>query len=269
MSLYTSHYALSSAISSLFQLYVSLYTRPVVHGLENLPSEGAWIFAANHSSHADTAVVFTAIPPPMRRRLLAVAAKDYFFDNGLRQRTARTLFNAIPVDRENADRKRDPLRHVTRALREGYGVLIYPEGTRSRTGQIGKFRSGVGYLAARFPQVPVIPVLLEGTDEVMPKGKNVPRPRQVHVTFGVPMFLNTDINRRSTWLTGAAQVRAAVVAMEHNTPSPDTPPDMPDTPDSPPAEPAPPQTGWRAWFRRGSAPKPADHASDDTAHPDE
>src|SRR5690349_5476761 len=168
MSLYLSHQRGAALISNLFELFVSLYVRPHVSGAENLPAAGAFLLAANHNSHADTAVIFSAVPRRMRHRLLAAAAQYYFFDGGLRQRAARALFNAIPVDRETAKR-RDPLRHVVRALREGYGVLIYPEGTRGRNGQLGPFRSGIGRLIAQFPAAPVIPTLVEGTDQVMPK----------------------------------------------------------------------------------------------------
>jgi 1-acyl-sn-glycerol-3-phosphate acyltransferase len=213
MSLYTSHQLGFGLLSDLFELFVRVYVRPRVVGVEQLPLSGAYILVANHSSHVDTAVIFSAVPRRLRQRLLAAAANVSFFDGGLRQRAARTLFNAIPVDRESA-RRRDPLRHVVRALREGYGVLIYPEGTRSRDGQIGPFRSGIGRLIAQFPAAPVIPALLQGTDDVMPKGRSVPIPRSVSVTFGTPLRLVADPDKRATWQTAAGQVRDALVAMQ-------------------------------------------------------
>src|SRR5262245_7685133 len=158
MSLYTSHQRSAGLISGIFRQIVAFYLRPQVSGTEHLPVQGAFILAANHASHADSAVIYAAIPRALRPRLLAAAAQDYFFEGGLRQYLARALFNAIPVDREGVQR-RDPLRHVVRALREGYGVLIYPEGTRSLTGKIGPFRSGIGRLIAQFPDMPVIPAL--------------------------------------------------------------------------------------------------------------
>ena len=186
MSLYTSHQRGSGVLSSILRQAVALYLRPQASGAEHLPVQGAFILAANHASHADSAVIYAAVPRALRSRLLAAAAQDYFFEGGLRQYMARALFNAIPVDRESAKR-RDPLRHVVRALREGYGVLIYPEGTRSLSGEIGPFRSGIGRLIAQFPDALVIPTLLEGTSEVMPKGRSVPLPRRVRVTFGAPL----------------------------------------------------------------------------------
>ena len=121
-----------------------------MEGLEHIPQSGAFILAVNHSSHADTAVIFAALARLMRKRVVAAAAQDYFFDNGLRQFASRMLFNTIPVPR-TAFGSSDPLRHVVRALREGYGVLLFPEGTRSPSGQLGPFRSGIGRLAAEVP----------------------------------------------------------------------------------------------------------------------
>ena len=217
MSLYTSHQRGSGLLAGILRQVVALYLRPQVSGAEHLPTRGAFILAANHASHADSAVIYAAVPRGLRPRLLAAAAQDYFFEGGLRQYMARALFNAIPVDRESAKR-RDPLRHVVRALREGYGVLIYPEGTRSRSGEIGPFRSGIGRLIAQFPDALVIPTLLEGTSEVMPKGRSVPLPRRVRVTFGAPLRLEADRTQRATWQTAANQVREAVVALREATP---------------------------------------------------
>jgi 1-acyl-sn-glycerol-3-phosphate acyltransferase len=225
MSLYTSHQRGSGLLSDLFEFFVGLYVRPRVIGAEHLPTAGAYLLAANHNSHADTAVIFSAVPRRLRHRLLAAAAQDYFFVGGLRQRAARTLFNAIPVERETT--RRDPLRHVVRALREGYGVLIYPEGTRSRNGRIGSFRSGIGRLIAQFPNVPVIPTLVEGTDQVMPKGRSVPVPRSVKVTFGAPLFLQAELGKKPTWQAAANQVREVLVEMR--------PAQEADRGDSPPA----------------------------------
>ncbi len=211
MSLYTSRHRFAGLISSLFNLYVRMYARPQVSGAEHIPTDRAFILAANHASHADTAVIFAALPRQLRRRVVAAAAQDYFFDNGLRQHISRILFNVVPVARES--RGSDPLRHVVRALRENYGVLLYPEGTRSRDGTIGPFRSGIGRLISEFPGTPVIPTLLDGTSRVLPKGRIVPRPYRVKVTFGERLYLQAHPRHRATWQIAADQVREAILQM--------------------------------------------------------
>ena len=209
MSLYISHHLCANIVPVLFRTFVRTYVRPRVTGTDNLPKEGAFILAANHNSHADTAVLFTAIPRDIRQRSLAAAAQDYFFDKGLRQTVSRILFNVIPVARESGGQ--NPLRHVIRALREGYGVLLYPEGTRSLHGTVGPFRKGIGRLIAEFPEVPVIPIWIEGTNRVMPKGQNVPQPRKVEVHFGEPIYPGADLRDKASWQTAADKVRDAVI----------------------------------------------------------
>lgn len=213
MSLYTSRHPLAGVSSFLFNVYVRAYLRPKVEGREYLPAEGAFIIAANHSSHADTAVLFAVLPRRLRRHVVAAAAQDYFFQGGAMQNFARMLYNVIPVSRDPKVRGKDPLRHVVRALREGYGVLMYPEGTRSVDGTIGTFKPGIGRLIAEFPGLPVIPTRIVGTARVLPKGKTVPRPFKVKVFFGAPLELRAHLHYRATWQSVANQIRDAVLQL--------------------------------------------------------
>jgi 1-acyl-sn-glycerol-3-phosphate acyltransferase len=212
MSLYRSRHAAARFLPSLFTAFVSVYVRPRVTGADTLPAEGGFIIAANHSSHADTAVIFTALPKALRERFVAGAAQDYFFRGGPQQFFSRTLFNAIPIARDRRGGQ-DPLRHASRALREGYALLLYPEGTRSKDGTIGPFRGGIGRLIAEFPGTPVVPVFVEGTRRVMPKGVVIPRPFKVAVHFGAPMQIKAHPKFRATWQSAADEVREAVLAL--------------------------------------------------------
>lgn len=212
MSLYRSRHMAARFIPSLFTTFVRLYVRPRVEGAENIPAEGSFIIAANHSSHADTAVIFTSLPKHARKHFVAAAAQDYFFQGGPMQYASRVLFNAIPIARDRRGGQ-DPLRHASRALREGYALLLYPEGTRSKNGTIGPFRAGIGRLIAEFPGTPVIPTWVGGTTRVMPKGKFVPRPFRVTVRFGAPMQIKAHPRFRATWQSAADEVREAVVAL--------------------------------------------------------
>lgn len=216
MGLYTSRHPIAriGLPSRLFLAFVRFYCRLEVEGVEHVPQTGAFMLASNHASHADTAVIFAALPRALRRRVVAAAAQDYFFDKGFRQFISRVLFNTIPVPR-TISAASDPLRHVVRALREGYGVVIYPEGTRSRTGELGPFRSGIGRLAAEFPGVPIVPVWLDGTAKVLPKsGFPLPRPVKVKIRFGEPLKSERAwLADKASWKTLAATVRDAVVRL--------------------------------------------------------
>lgn len=239
LGLYASKYAFAPVFSAAFNTFVWLYVRPRISGVENLPGSGAYILAANHASHADTPIVFAAVPGRLRRRLVAAAADDYFFDGGLREVVARSLFNAIPIERKPLPGV-DPLRHANRALREGYGLLLFPEGTRSRDGSVAPFRLGIGRLIAENPGVPVVPVWLDTAGKVLPKGKIVPRPYTVGVRFGAPLFLQAQPDDRASWRAAADAVRAALIALSQ--------------------QPAPPRHPWygRLPWRRPPAPAPAD-----------
>jgi 1-acyl-sn-glycerol-3-phosphate acyltransferase len=215
MGLYISQHRCARIASALFTSFVRIYARPHVHGVEHIPKTGAFILAPNHSSHADTAVIFTVVPNS-HERLVAAAARDYFFTGNLMQTSARMLYNTIPVDRD-AQRGRDPLRHVTRALREGYGVLIYPEGTRSRDGKIGPFRGGIGRLMRQFPEVPVLPVFIDGTTRIMPKGKVIPRPGRVDVRIGPRIRFKIEPTKASEHAAAEA-VRAEVLRLAERSP---------------------------------------------------
>jgi 1-acyl-sn-glycerol-3-phosphate acyltransferase len=210
MSLYKSQHATARFIPGLFVRFTQLYARLQVEGSEHLPTEGPLLLAANHQSHADTAVVFAALPKEVRDRFVAAAAQDYFFQGGPQQYFSRVLFNAIPIARDRRGGQ-DPLRHLSRALREGYALLMYPEGTRSKDGKLQIFRPGIGRLIAEFPGTPVVPVYIGGTTKVMPKGALVPRPAKVTVRFGEPMLPKAHPRFRATWQSAADEVREAIL----------------------------------------------------------
>jgi 1-acyl-sn-glycerol-3-phosphate acyltransferase len=212
MSFYKSRHVAARFVPGLFVRFVQLYVRPKVEGREHIPAEGSFIIAANHQSHADTAVVFTALPPGARDRFVAAAAQDYFFQGGPQQYMSRVLFNAIPIARDRRGGQ-DPLRHLSRALREGYALLMYPEGTRSKDGSLGPFRAGIGKLVAEYPGTPVIPTWIGGTTRVMPKGKLIPRPVRVTVRFGEPLVIKAHPKFRATWQSAADEIREAVLAL--------------------------------------------------------
>ncbi|GAB4435453.1 MAG: lysophospholipid acyltransferase family protein [Chloroflexi bacterium OHK40] len=226
MSLYRSRHVAARFVPGLFVRFTQLYARLQVEGREHLPGEGAFIIAANHQSHADTAVVFAALTPAVRERFVAAAAQDYFFQGGPAQFFSRVLFNAIPLARDRRGGQ-DPLRHLSRALREGYAVLMYPEGTRSKDGRLGPFRAGIGRLIAEFPGTPVVPTYIGGTTRVMPKGSFIPRPYKATVRFGEPLFLKAHPRFRATWQSAADEVREAVLHLGGQSSAAPVAPDAP------------------------------------------
>jgi 1-acyl-sn-glycerol-3-phosphate acyltransferase len=142
------------------------------------------IFAPNHHSHLDTALMVRAVPAAWRRHLVTAAAADYFFDKRWKATLAALALNAIPVDREVTNRRSADL--MAGLIEDGWSLVIYPEGGRSPDGWGQAFRGGAAYLAGR-TGAPVVPVFIDGTDSIMGKGTSIPKPGRTRVTFGSPL----------------------------------------------------------------------------------
>ena len=171
--------------------YVRQYCKPLtVEGRENLDGfEGPAIVIANHSSHFDSPTVFAALPRRIADRLAMAAAADKFYASRKKRIWWQSLFqNAFPVHRGGGVKQ---LEYPMSLLRRGWSILIYPEGGRSKSGQIGRFKAGPTIMAMQ-AKVPVIPVYMEGLRAIMPKGARAPTPGPVRVRIGAPVWL-TDV----------------------------------------------------------------------------
>jgi len=176
-----------------------------VEGRQHLdPLQGPVIFAANHQSHMDTPVIMAALPPRWRYRLAPAMAKEFFkahffpeqasrrqsFTNSLNYYLAALFFDAFPLPQREAG-ARQTLRYIGDILGSGFSILIFPEGKRSETGKIDRFRPGIGMIASRLA-VPVVPVRIEGLDRVLHPSWRMARPGRVRVAFGEPLRLGGD-----------------------------------------------------------------------------
>jgi 1-acyl-sn-glycerol-3-phosphate acyltransferase len=173
-----------------------------VRGAARLPA-GPCVIVANHNSHADTVALIAALPA--RRRPAVAAAADYWFRGGLRPRVCRALCGAFPVRRTGGGSA--DLNAAAGLLAAGHDVIVFPEGTRSRDGQVGEFRHGAARLAAT-AGVPLVPAGITGTRILLPPGSERPRRALVTVTFGEPVEVP---GQGATDVTGRA--RAGVLAL--------------------------------------------------------
>jgi long-chain acyl-CoA synthetase len=156
-----------------------------VKGLENLEDlSGPALFSANHTSHLDTPVVLKVLLRRYRSRLSVAAAADYWFANPLLGNLTALLLNAFPMARQG--NARPSMEHIVDLVDRGWSVLIFPEGTRSPSGELQPFKPGVGLLAVELG-IPVVPIHLRGVHTVLPKGSRMPRRGPVEVTIGAPL----------------------------------------------------------------------------------
>lgn len=163
-------------------LFFSSYVRVRSEGLRNIPASGPFVLAANHASHLDSGSVLKAVGG--RRRVWVAAAADYFFDTRLKRWVFGRLFDAIPMDRYSEGIT--GMRRCIEVLGRGDGLLVLPEGTRSTTGRIQPFKTGVAVMAVE-AGAPVVPVRIEHAFDLLPKGRRIVRPGVVRVTFGEPV----------------------------------------------------------------------------------
>ncbi|MFN2488389.1 MAG: lysophospholipid acyltransferase family protein [Actinomycetota bacterium] len=161
---------------------ITHYTHPSVRGTEHLSSLVApVVFAANHSSHMDTPLILRALPGRWRRRTAVVAAADYFFRNRLVAGLVSLAFGAVPIERKAG--ARDSARRLNNLVQASTNLLVYPEGTRSRNGEMGPLRSGAARLAIAHG-IPIVPIRVSGSHDAMPPGQWWPRRFPVAVSFG-------------------------------------------------------------------------------------
>jgi 1-acyl-sn-glycerol-3-phosphate acyltransferase len=172
----------------LFRPLVWTEMDPAVEGLDNLEGlSPPVLFAANHASHADTPLFLCSLPREWRARTAVAAAADYFFDVWWRAAATALAFNTFPIERTGGRRATGTARQL---IREGWNLLVYPEGTRSRDGRVGRFRHGAARLCVEYG-IPAVPVAIRGTFAAMPRGRGWPRPGRfpLSVRFGPPLRL--------------------------------------------------------------------------------
>lgn len=183
-----------------------------VTGEENLPEHGGFLLYANHASYLDPLIVGFA----SRRREIAFMAKQELFHVPFFAWILRGV-GAFPVRRGTFDEKGIE-RFFHYLSKKQKPILVFPEGTRTLTGEVQPFKRGAGFLALQ-AEVPVHPVWIEGTFDLWPKGKKYPKPGNCGVHFGEAVDLG-DLRRlpqtKETYARAAQRIREAVLHLKKN-----------------------------------------------------
>jgi 1-acyl-sn-glycerol-3-phosphate acyltransferase len=176
---------------------------PRVVGREHLERIAPpFLVCPNHSSHLDVSTLRLALGPRLRRRLAAAAADDYFFAGHRFRSFIAAWLGGVAFRRGVSP---ESIAGVERLLAGGWGVILFPEGTRSRSGEMAPFKPGIGLLAIR-TGLPVLPVRIVGLHEVLAPGRVRPHRAQVEVRFGAPLRAEPGEDPRAF----AARLEAAV-----------------------------------------------------------
>jgi 1-acyl-sn-glycerol-3-phosphate acyltransferase len=176
------------------------------------PNPRQRIYFANHTSHLDTLVLWSALPPSLRPLTRPVAARDYWSASFARRFLAEKIFNAVLIDRTPADADANPVGEMARAMGDRNSLIIFPEGTRSPNGETGVFKSGLYHLARERSDVELVPVFMENLNRILPKGSILPVPLLGGVTIGTPIRVDADEEK----FDFLARARTAILSLQTN-----------------------------------------------------
>lgn len=161
-------------------------TSPEVFGRDNLDGlKGPVMFVANHTSHLDASLIMTTLPRKWRDKTATAAAKDYFFDVWWRSVFTALVYAGFPVERGGGERATHKAKEL---IRDGWNIVVFPEGTRSPDGWVQRFRHGAARLALDM-DMRVVPIAIVGAYAAMPRGRRWPKPGRppIRVYYGRPL----------------------------------------------------------------------------------
>jgi 1-acyl-sn-glycerol-3-phosphate acyltransferase len=185
-------------IGSMLAAAAQLVAGSTVRWAGCAPTEEQRIYIANHSSHLDFIVLWSYLPPWLRRRTRPVAARDYWTRNNIRRYLAAHVFNAVLIDRTAppgtppGQLGRQAVDQMVEALGDRHSLILFPEGTRGAGEDLAAFRSGLFHVCRAKPEVDVVPVYLDNLNRILPKGHLLPVPMLSRITFGAPLRLQPN-----------------------------------------------------------------------------
>jgi len=150
------------------------------------------VYFANHTSHLDALVIWSALPVRVRSFTRPVAAKDYWEKGWVKPYLATHVFDALLIDRKHIKVHESPVDLMIKAIGDTYSLIVFPEGHRSTGAEIGEFKSGLYYLAKKRPDLELVPVHIDNLNRVLPRGEFLPVPLLSCISFGAPIWLEAD-----------------------------------------------------------------------------
>lgn len=185
-------------MNKILSWFCKIFLKPIVKILlikevrkwENIP-KGPFILAPNHSSHLDQLIAgYICVP----RKFHYIGQIDRY--EGIDRILLKLLYSiagVIRVHRENSESKKEAIEKSIEVLKKGASLIIYPEGTRTRTGKIGEGRPGIAKIFLK-TGVPILPIGIKGTFELMPPGRGFPKiKREVKINIGKPLFFEEEL----------------------------------------------------------------------------
>ncbi len=172
-------------------------TAPRISFQAPIPKDRQIVYFANHTSNADTVLIWTALGK-QRHKTRPVAAADYWLTSTLRRFIGLDVFRVLPIERRPQKRTADPIEQMSQAIGQGDSLIIFPEGTRNDTGApLLDLKPGIYHLARKHPDITFVPIWIDNLSGVMPRGEIIPVPLICSLTFGSPFSLREGESRHA------------------------------------------------------------------------
>lgn len=169
-------------------LLAKMFSGFTVRWIDCQPDTCQRIYFANHTSHLDAVVLWSALPKEIRALTRPVAAKDYWSGGWFKPHIAKS-FNALLIDRKEIKVHKSPIDSMIRQMGDIYSLIVFPEGGRSADEEMSSFKSGLYYLGKKRPDLELVPVYMENLNRILPRGEVLPVPLLSCITIGAPIFL--------------------------------------------------------------------------------
>ncbi len=175
-------------------------------GIEPVPRQR--VYFANHTSNGDMPMIWSVLPPALRRQTRPVAAADYWLTSKLRTFAGRDIFKAVLIDRR-PEVNDNPMEKIIAAIDEGSSLIIFPEGKRNMGDDLLlPFKAGIYNIGKARPDVDLVPTWVANLNTIMPKGEVIPLPLICTVTFGAPLHVDADENKDAFLARASASLAA-------------------------------------------------------------
>lgn len=171
-------------------MLAKLFSGFTVRWIDCQPDTCQRVYFANHTSHLDAVVLWSALPREIRMLTRPVAAEDYWSKGWLRPHMAKS-FNALLIDRKEIKVHQSPIDIMIRQIGDVYSLIVFPEGGRSGGEEMGTFKSGLYYLGKKRPDLELVPVYIDNVSRILPRGEFLPVPLLSCITIGPPIYLET------------------------------------------------------------------------------
>ncbi len=176
--------------SHVIVVLAKLFSGFTVRWVDCQPDTCQRIYFANHTSHLDAVVLWSALPRELRNVTRPVAAKDYWTSGWFKQHIASS-FNALLIDRKEIKVHKSPIDSMLSQMGDVYSLIVFPEGGRSSGEEMSDFKSGLYYIGKKRPDLELVPVYIDNVNRILPRGEVLPVPLLSCITIGPPIFLES------------------------------------------------------------------------------